>query len=161
MDPAKTIGVDYLKLENFDKSNFNTLCLKVIFKIQLLKIYYVISEEEPNFEENLETEASTKWDDHFYKSYLLICTYHLVNVCCNKPSAKDIWNALEEQYNDKEKLSKSHLIDKFLDFKFDYDIEVLPQVKELEKFIMKLNHEKITLYNTFISGAIVNKLSPS
>ena len=58
-------------------------------------------------------------------------------------------------------LSKSHLIDKFLDFKFDDDTEVLPQVKELEKLVMKLKDEKITLCKTFIFGAIVNKLPSS
>jgi len=57
-------------------------------------------------------------------------------------------------------LFKSHLIDKFLDFKFDDDTEVMPQVKELE-IVMKLKDEKITLCNTFISGAIFNKLPPS
>ena len=60
-----------------------------------------------------------------------------------------------------EKLSKSHLIDKFLDFKFDDNIEVLLQVKVLEKFVMKLKDEKITLCNTFISSAIVNRFPPS
>ena len=58
MDPAKTIGVDCLKLENFDGSNFNTWRRKVIFGMQLLKIYYVISEEKSNFEENSDTKAS-------------------------------------------------------------------------------------------------------
>jgi len=58
-------------------------------------------------------------------------------------------------------MSKSHLIDKFLDFKFHDDTEVLPQVKELKKLIMKLKDEKITLCNTFIPGAIVNMLTPS
>ena len=70
-------------------------------------------------------------------------------------------NALEDQYKDEEKLSKSHLIDKFLDVKFDDDIEVLPRVKELEKLVIKLKDEKITLCNTFIYGAIINKLPPS
>jgi len=60
-----------------------------------------------------------------------------------------------------EKLSKSHLIDKFLDFNFDDNIEVLLQVKVLEKFVMKLKDEKITLCNTFISSAIVNRFPPS
>jgi len=61
MDPIKTIRVDCLKLENFDGSKFNAWRRKVIFRMQLLKIYYVISEEKPNFEEDLETEAS--WNE--------------------------------------------------------------------------------------------------
>jgi len=51
--------------------------------------------------------------------------------------------------------------DKFLDFKFDHDSEVMPQVKDLEKLVMKLKDEKITLCNTFISNVIVNNLLPS
>ena len=57
MDPAKTI-VDCLNLENFDGSNFNAWRRKVIFEMQLLKIYYVISEEKSNFGEDPEIEAS-------------------------------------------------------------------------------------------------------
>ena len=58
MDPAKTIGVDCLKLENFDGLNINAWRRKVIFRMQLLKFSYVISEEKSNFEDNSETEAS-------------------------------------------------------------------------------------------------------
>ena len=91
MDPAKTTGVDCLKLENFDGSNFNAWRRKVIFGMQLLKMYYVILEEKSNFEKNSETEASWEWDDHFCKSYLLNCLAdHLSDVYSNKLSAKDI-----------------------------------------------------------------------
>jgi hypothetical protein len=48
-----------------------------------------------------------------------------------------------------------------LDFKFEDETEILPQVKELEKTVVKLKDEKISLCNTFISCAIVNKLPPS
>ena len=159
MDPAKTLGVDCLKLENFDGSNFNAWRRKVIFGMQLLKIYYVVSEKKPDFEEDSESEASWDKDDHFCRSYLLNCLAdNLADAYTNKPPAKEIWNALEEQYKDEEKLSKSHLIIKFLDFKFKDDTEVLPQVKELENLVMKLKDEQINLCQTFIYGAIVNKL---
>ena len=46
MKPAMTIRVDCLKLEYFDETNFNAWRHKVIFGMQLLKIYYVISEEK-------------------------------------------------------------------------------------------------------------------
>jgi len=98
MDPGKTIGVDYLKLENFDGSNFNAWRRKVIFGMQFLKLYYVISEEKLNFKENSKDEISYEGDDHFCKSYLLNClTDHLAEVYSNKPYARDIWNALEDQ----------------------------------------------------------------
>ena len=68
MDPARTLGVDCLKLENFDGSNFNAWHRKLIFGMQLLKIYYVVSEEKPDFEEDSESEGSWAKDDHFCKS---------------------------------------------------------------------------------------------
>ena len=116
-----------------------------------------------SFHERAVFEENSAWeqDDHFYRSYLLNWLVdHLADVYSNKFSAKDIWNALEDYCKNKKKLSKSHLI-KFLGFKFDDDTEVLPQVKEHEKLVMKLKDEKINLCNTFISDAIVNKLPPS
>ena len=47
MDPSMTIGMDYQKLKNFDGANFNAWCRMVIFGMQFLKIYYVVSEENP------------------------------------------------------------------------------------------------------------------
>ena len=101
--------------------------------MQLLKIYYVIQEERHNFKDDSDIEVSWEWDDHFYRSYLLNRLMdHLAVVYSNKPSVKDIWNTLEDQYTKEKKLSKSHLINKLFDFKFDDDTEVLSQVKELK-----------------------------
>ena len=72
-------------------------CFKIIFGMQLLKIYYVISEEKFNFEENSETKVSWERDDHFWRSYLLnYFADHLAYVYSNKLSANNIWNALED-----------------------------------------------------------------
>ena len=133
MDLAKSIGVDCLNLENFNRTNFNAGRRKVISGMQLLKIYYVIlGEKKPDFEEDLETKTLWERDDHFCRSYFLNClTDDLTNVYSNKPFVKNIRNALEDQYKN-EKLSRSCLIDKFLYFRFDDDTKVLPQVKELE-----------------------------
>ena len=99
MDPAEAIGVNCLKLENFDGTNFNVWRQKMIFGMQLLKIFYVISEEKPDFEEDAEAEISWERDDRSCKSYLLNCLAdHLAYVHSNKPSVKDIWNSLKDQY---------------------------------------------------------------
>ena len=69
--------------------------------MQFLKIYYVILGENPDFEEDLETEASWEREDHLCRSYLLnSLTDNLVDIYFNKSSAKDIWNALKDQYKD-------------------------------------------------------------
>ena len=106
MDPTKTIGVDCLKLENISATNFNVWHHKVILGMQLQKIYYAISEEKPNFEEDSEIGAFGERDYHFCRSYLLNC---LADVYFNKPSTKDIWITLEDQYKNEEKISKFHL----------------------------------------------------
>ncbi|XP_020258544.1 uncharacterized protein LOC109834945 [Asparagus officinalis] len=162
MDPMRTHEVDCLKLENFNGSNFNAWRWKVFFGMQLLKIYYVVSEEKHDSEEDSESEASWTRDYHFCRSYLFNCLAdHLAYAYTNKPYAKEIQNALEGQYKDKAKLSKSYIVDKFLDLKFEDDTKVLPQVKELKKLVMKPKDEKISICQTFISGEIVNKLPPS
>lgn len=123
------MGMDYLKLENFDGTNFNAWRRKIIFGIQLLKIYYVISKDKPEFEEDLESKSKWEKDNHLCRSYLLNCLAdHLADNYSNKLSAIEIWKAMEDQYKDEEKLSKSHLIDKFLDFRFEDETEILPQV---------------------------------
>ena len=83
MDSVKTIEVDCLKLENFDGTNFNAWHHEIIFGIQLLKIYHVISEENPTLK-----RTETFW----CRSYLLNCLVdHLIYIYSNKPSAtKDI-----------------------------------------------------------------------
>lgn len=61
---------------------------------------------------------------------------------------------MDQQYKDRENLSKTHLIDKFLDLKFEDDKKILP--REREKIVQKLKDEKIT--DASIAGAIVNKI---
>jgi hypothetical protein len=42
MDPTMTIGINCLKLKNFDGANFNAWCRKVIFFIAENVLLYVI-----------------------------------------------------------------------------------------------------------------------
>jgi len=58
--------------------------------MQLLKIYYVISEEKPNFEKDSEIKASCERDGLFCRSYLLNCFADIADVYSNKLSVKDI-----------------------------------------------------------------------
>lgn len=125
--------------------------------MQLLKVCYTVSEEKPAFNDE-DATTNVKWEhDDFCRSYLNCLADHLADVYSCQPSARDIWIVVEEQYKD-EKLFKTHLIDKFLNFKFEDVKEILPQVKELKKLVMKLKDE-ITLCDAFIVGAIVNMLN--
>ncbi|GAV56732.1 UBN2_3 domain-containing protein [Cephalotus follicularis] len=130
-----------MKLENFDGSDFNAWRHKMNFGMQLLKIYYTIEEEKPNFEEEaVKEKAYWDRDDDFCRSYLLNClSNHLADVYGQNTIAKVVWDALEQQYKNEKKLPKTHLIDKFLDMRFEDGKEILPQVKELENLVLKLN----------------------
>ncbi|XP_077221974.1 uncharacterized protein LOC143855796 [Tasmannia lanceolata] len=117
--------------------------------MQLLKIYYTVTDAKPTFgEDDAAEDAQWERDNDFCKCYLLnSISNHLVDVYTQKESAKEIWDGLVQQYRDDEKLSKTHLINKFLDMEFEDDKEVLPQVKELEKLVQKLKEEKVELDN--------------
>ncbi|XP_077249889.1 uncharacterized protein LOC143889526 [Tasmannia lanceolata] len=158
-----TMGFCDLKLETFYGSNFNAWRLKIVFGMQLLKIYYVVTNAKPMFgEDDAAEDAQWERDNDFCKSYFFnSLSNHLVDVYTQKDSAKDIWDGLVQQYRDEEKHSKTHHIDKFLDMKFEDDKKVLPQVKELEKLVQKLKEEKVELDNVFVAGEIANKLPPS
>jgi len=80
--------------------------------MQLLKIYYVISEKKSKFKEDSETETSWERDDQFCKSNLLNCLLdHLADVCSNKPSVKDIWNTLEEPESEESECAEKRVQD--------------------------------------------------
>ena len=130
MDAALTMGLSNLKLDHFDGSEYNAWKRKTEFGMQLIKVHYTVMEPKPDFEEEeggaVEQEATWEKDNLFCKSYLLNCLAdHLADVYSNKETSKEIWDALELQYKDEESLSKTHLIDKFLDLKFEDDKEVL------------------------------------
>ncbi|GAV79871.1 UBN2_2 domain-containing protein [Cephalotus follicularis] len=73
-------------------------------------------------------------------------------------TAKKIWDNLGAQFRKEEELSKSHMVDKFLDFKFCEDMEITPQVTDLENLRTKMNNENISVTDIFLVGAIIYKL---
>ncbi|GAV80029.1 UBN2_2 domain-containing protein, partial [Cephalotus follicularis] len=73
-------------------------------------------------------------------------------------TAKEIWDNLDTQFRKEEELSTSHLVDKFLDFKFHEDMEITPQGTNLENMWSKMNNENSGVTDIFLVGAIIYKL---
>ncbi|XP_077249121.1 uncharacterized protein LOC143888558 [Tasmannia lanceolata] len=113
------------------------------------------------FAETDEDVDESQWlrDEDFCKDYLLNClSDRLAETYSKFNTAKAIWDNLDAQFKKEEELSKTHLVDKFMDFKFQEDKEITPQVTDLEILRSKLNNEKIAVCDSFLVGAIIYKL---
>ncbi|GAV88377.1 zf-CCHC domain-containing protein/UBN2_2 domain-containing protein, partial [Cephalotus follicularis] len=93
------------------------------------------------------------------RGYLLNCLSDRLAETYNKfKTAKKIWNNLDPQFRKEEELSKSHIVNKFLNFKFCEDMEITHQVTDLENMRSKMNNENIGVTDIFLVGAIIYKL---
>ncbi|GAV60199.1 UBN2_2 domain-containing protein [Cephalotus follicularis] len=105
------------------------------------------------------SESQLLSDEDYCRDYLLNClSDRLAETYSKFKTAKEIWDNLDAQFRKEEKLSKSHLVDKFLDFKFREDMEITPQVTDLENMRSKMNNENIGITDIFLVDAIIYKL---
>lgn len=126
-----------------------------------LEVYEYLLHGDKHFTEDVD-EIQWRKDEDFCKDYLLNCLSDRLAETFNKyETAKEIWDNLEAQFKKEEELSKSHLVDKFMNFKFQDDKSILTQVTDLENLRTKLNNEKIVVCDIFLVCAIINKLPPS
>ncbi|GAV91433.1 UBN2_2 domain-containing protein [Cephalotus follicularis] len=105
------------------------------------------------------SESQLLSDEDYCRDYLLNClSDRLAETYSKFKTAKEIWDNLDAQFRKEEELSKSHIVDKFLDFKFRQDMEITPQVTDLENMRSKMNNENIGVTGIFLVGAIIYKL---
>ncbi|GAV66425.1 UBN2_2 domain-containing protein [Cephalotus follicularis] len=113
------------------------------------------------FSDTTEDVSESQWlsDEDYCRDYLLNClSDRLTEIYSKFKTAKEIWDNLDAQFRKEEELSKSHLVDKFLDFKLREDMEITPQVTDLENMRSKMNNENIGVTDIFLVGAIIYKL---
>ncbi|GAB2260430.1 hypothetical protein Droror1_Dr00011285 [Drosera rotundifolia] len=130
MNAIKAMGMEGFKLESFNGSDYNAWKRKIVFGMQLFKMYHIVSSSKPIFT-NLNSKETMEWaqGNEFGKSYILnYLANHLVDVYSKKDDAKEILDDLDLHYKADEKLSMSYFI---LDLRFEEDKEILIQVKEL------------------------------
>ncbi|GAV70332.1 UBN2_2 domain-containing protein, partial [Cephalotus follicularis] len=93
------------------------------------------------------------------RDYLLNClSDRLAETYSKFKTAKEIWDNLDVQFRKEDELFKSHIVDKFLDFKFRENMEITPQVNDLENLRSKMNNENIGVTDILLVGAIIYKL---
>ncbi|XP_077218497.1 uncharacterized protein LOC143852782 [Tasmannia lanceolata] len=149
---------EMVKLQSFGGSEFNSWKRKTQFSLKYMNCFYTVLS---TFAETDEEVDESQWlrDEDFYKDYLLNClSDRLAETYSKYNTAKAIWDNLDAHFKKEEELSKTHLVDKFMDFKFQEDKEITPQVIDLENLRSKLNNEKIGVCDSFLVGAIIYKL---
>ncbi|KAK8923549.1 hypothetical protein KSP39_PZI019391 [Platanthera zijinensis] len=147
-----------IKLEKFSNAEFSAWKRNTQFGMKYLNIFYTV---QTVFEDVKGSEDEDQWvnDEDFCRDYILNClSNRLAETYGKMQRAKEIWEALEEQFKEEENMSKTHLVDKFMAFIFTEEREILPQVAEFENLVDKLNSENIPLPDGFVAGAIIFKL---
>ncbi|GAV91467.1 UBN2_2 domain-containing protein [Cephalotus follicularis] len=147
-----------VKLQSFCGSKYNVWRRKTQFGLKSNKIFYTVLS---TFSDTTEDVSESKWlsDEDYCRDYLLNClSDHLAEIYSKFKTAKEIWDNLDAQFRKEEELSKSHIVDKFLDFKFHEDMEITPQVTDLENMRSKMNNENIGKTDIFLVCAIIYKL---
>ncbi|GAV73024.1 UBN2_2 domain-containing protein [Cephalotus follicularis] len=118
-------------------------------------IFYTILS---TFSDTTEDVSKSQWlsDEDYCRDYLLNClSDRLAETYSKFKTAKEIWDNLDTQFRKEVELSKSHIVDKLLDFKFREDMKITPQVTDLENMRSKMNNENI---GVTLVGAIIYKL---
>ncbi|KAK8924196.1 hypothetical protein KSP39_PZI019371 [Platanthera zijinensis] len=150
--------IPMIKVVKFSNSWYSAWKRNIQFNMKYLNIFYTV---QSDFESYRGREDEVNWinDKIFCRDYLLNCLSNKLVETYNKmKTAKEIWDALEEQFKEQENMSKTHLVDKFMAFTFTEERKILPQVADFETLVDKLNSENIPLSYGFIAGAIIFKL---
>ncbi|GAV62842.1 UBN2_2 domain-containing protein [Cephalotus follicularis] len=147
-----------IKLQSFGRSEYNAWRCKTQFGLKSNQTLYTVLS---TFSDTTKDVFESQWlsDDDYYRDYLLNClSDSLAETYIKFKIAKKIWDNLDAQFRKEEELSKSHLVDEFLDFKFREDMEITPQIIDLKNMRSKMNNENIGITDIFLIGAIIYKL---
>ncbi|GAV75708.1 UBN2_2 domain-containing protein [Cephalotus follicularis] len=147
-----------IKLQSFGGSEYNAWRRNTQFGLKSHQIFYTVLS---NFSDTTEdvSESQCLNDEDYCRDYLLNClSDRLAETYSKFKTAKEIWDNLVAQFRKDEELFKSHLVDKFLDFKFCEDMKITPQVTDLENLRSKMNNENIGVTDIFLVGVIIYKL---
>ncbi|XP_060965597.1 uncharacterized protein LOC133034517 [Cannabis sativa] len=169
-ETIKMMNQDLVRLDRFGGSNFTRWQDKVRFLLTTLKIAYILestleplpAQSEKDTPEKVEKRRKREEEN-------LLCRGHIQNafsdrlydLYTNTNSAKEIWNALEENYKAEEEGTRKFLISQYFEFSFSDAKDLLSQIHELQIIVNKLKVLKIELPEAFQVGAIVAKLPPT
>nr|GEX99302.1 hypothetical protein [Tanacetum cinerariifolium] len=117
------MSTDIVKLNRFDGGSFKRWQKKMQFLLATLNVAYVLTKPYPEESEN-ETLAESR-ERLKFENDDFICRGHILNamsdplfdVYQNYPTARDLWNALEERYFTEDATSTKFIVSKFNSYK--------------------------------------------
>ena len=165
----KVMNQDFVKLDRFNGTNYTCWKDKMIFLLTALKIVYVldpnlpeISAATPDDSDQVKADRVKREEDE------LLCRGHILNILSDRlydlfasiKSPREIWNALEFQYNTEKQGADKFLALKYFEFKMVDYVSVLDQVHELQILASKLKDLKVEIPESLQVAAIIAKLPP-
>ncbi|XP_073033878.1 uncharacterized protein [Primulina eburnea] len=163
----KDWDTNIVKLEYLDGGQFIRWHKRVHFMLVALKIAYVLSTPKPTYADGETIEEfknRQKWENDDE-----ICREHILNAMCDSlfdvyhmiPTAKELWDKVEERYMQEDSSSKKFLVSTFLNFKMIDSRLVMEQFSKVEKMLNRFNQHKLHMDETIVFSSIIDKLPPS
>ena len=165
----KAMNQDFVKLDRFNGTNYTRWKDKMIFLLTTLKIVYVLDPNMPEISAaTLDDSDQVKADRVKREEDELLCRGHILNTLSDRlydlfasiKSLREIWSALEFQYNTEKQGADKFLALKYFEFKMVDYVSVLDQVHELQILASKLKDLKVEIPESLQVAAIIAKLPP-
>jgi hypothetical protein len=151
-----------IKPKPFDGSNFKRWREFAILWLTTMNVMYVTTEKAP---EGVSEEKFNVDDNLFRGAIISVLVDNLVDTYPQRKTGKDVWEALEAQYEASDAGGELYVMEQFLDYRMVEDRSVVEQAHEVQALAKELeNYSKETpcvLPNKFVAGAIITKLPPS
>ncbi|KAL0352092.1 UNVERIFIED_CONTAM: hypothetical protein Scaly_1597900 [Sesamum calycinum] len=151
MEPGSSTGIkmvnqEFVKLNYFDGTNYPRWKDKMMFLLTFLKIAYVLDVNHPATKpqegdgDQIRAARAKRGEDE------LLCRGHILNRLSDRlfdlyssiKSPLEIWNALEQKYNNKKQGTYKFLTMKYFEFAMRDGISIRDQVHEMQIYVSKL-----------------------
>ena len=153
-----------VKLDRFDGGSFKRWQKKMQFLLATLKVAYVLTNPYPEESENETLTASRERlkfenDDFICRGHILnAMSDPLFDVYQNYPTARELWNALEERYFTEDATSKKFIVSKFNSYKMVDSRPIMDQMYELEHILSMFTQNNMNMDESIQVASIIDKL---
>ena len=159
----KTIP-DVTKIEPFNGSNFKRWQQRIMMLLDIACVAFVLTDLKPEEDTENYVREKEKWEkaDKVCRNIILnALSNELFDVYYHYKHAREIWDSLVKKYIVEDAGIKKYAIGNFLDYKMVEEKDVSSQIHEYHLIINELRNEKITLPESFVAGALIEKLPDS
>jgi LTR polyprotein gag-polypeptide-like protein len=167
MATIKDFTSNFAKLEKFVGVDFRCRQKKIMFLLTTFSVNYVISSPKPEESQNETLDQArkrSKWENDDF-----ICRGHILNgmqdslfdIYQYHESAKELRDALENNYMAENASSKKFFVSNFNSYKMVQNRPIIDQFHELQIMHVNLRLYKIEIDEVFLVSSIIDKLPPS